>query len=98
MRDGDELEARAKLVENVWLLSLMFNVEGKQDVRSGLVSCLSCTRGIWRGLNNARLDETPRAKWPKTLDSRERLQENIAEHLHGIEAEDSCYWNPRASS
>ncbi len=54
MRGGDGFGRRATLVESVWVLSLSFNAGAKQDVRSRLVSCLSCTRGMEvEGLDNA---------------------------------------------
>lgn len=44
--EGDRLGARATFVGDVWPLSLRFDAEGKQHVRSGLVSCFNCTRGM----------------------------------------------------
>ena len=44
-RDG--LEARATLVESVWL-RLRFDTGKKQDICNGDARCLSCRRGIER--------------------------------------------------
>ena len=54
MRGGDGFGRRATLVESVWVLNLSFDAGAKQDVRSRLVSCLSCTLGMEvEGLDNA---------------------------------------------